>query len=63
MYRTEEGLGVWEHRGKVAAVGIGHSPTERRWDGTPEKSVGAQTIIAIRQAIDKASRRLGEPDS
>ncbi len=30
MYRSEEGLGIWEHRGKVAAVGIGHSPTERR---------------------------------
>ena len=29
MYRDGEGLGVWEHRGKVAAVGIGHSPTAR----------------------------------
>jgi hypothetical protein len=32
MYRTTEGLGVWEHRAKVAAVGVGHSPTARRWD-------------------------------
>ena len=31
MYRSVEGLGVWEHRGKVAAVGVGHSPTSRRW--------------------------------
>ena len=29
MYRTTEGLGLWEHRGKVAAVGVGHSPTAR----------------------------------
>ena len=46
MFRTKEGLGVWEHKGKVAAVGVGHSPTARRWDGTPEKAVGAQAIIA-----------------
>ena len=36
MYRATEGLGVWEHKGKVAAVGVGHSPTTRRWDGTPK---------------------------
>ena len=51
MYRTEEGLGVWEHRGKVAAVGVGHSLTERRWDGTPENSLGAWSIVALRNAI------------
>ena len=50
-YRRREGLGVWEHRGKVAAVGVGHSPTARRWDGTPENSVGAFAIDAIRKAI------------
>ncbi len=44
MYRTEEGLGVWEHRGKVAAVGIGHSPTLRRWDGKADTSVGAWSL-------------------
>jgi acetyl-CoA acetyltransferase len=54
MYRTTEGLGVWEHRGKVAAVGMGHSPTMRRWDGKPETSVGAWAILAIRQAIEDA---------
>ena len=32
IYRSTEGLGVWEHKGKVAAVGIGVSPTARRWD-------------------------------
>jgi acetyl-CoA acetyltransferase len=54
MYRNDEGLGIWEHRGKVAAVGIGHSPTTRRWDGKPETSVGALTILALRRAIEDA---------
>ena len=54
MYRTKEGLGVWEHKGKVAAVGVGHSPTTRRWDGTPENTVGAWAIIAMRKAIEDA---------
>ena len=54
MYRSREGMGVWEHRGKVAAVGIGHSPTARRWDGRPETSVGANSILALRAAIDDA---------
>ena len=54
MYRSVEGLGVWPHRGKVAAVGIGHSPTARRWDGRAETSVGAQSIMACRQAIADA---------
>ena len=54
MYRSREGMGVWEHRSKVAAVGIGHSPTSRRWDGRPETSVGANSIMALRAAIDDA---------
>ena len=54
MYRATEGLGVWEHKGKVAAVGIGHSPTVRRWDGKPENSVGANSILALRKAIEDA---------
>jgi acetyl-CoA acetyltransferase len=54
IFRTQEGLGLWEHRGKVAAVGIGHSLTSRRWDGKPETSVGANSIIALRQAIADA---------
>ena len=54
MYRTTEGLGVWEHKGKVAAVGIGHSPTARRWDGRHETSVGANSILALRRAIEDA---------
>ena len=54
MYRSVEGLGVWEHRGKVAAVGVGHSPTARRWDGRPETTVGAGSIQSMRQAMDDA---------
>ena len=54
MYRTTEGLGLWEHRGKVAAVGVGHSPTARRWDGKPETCVGAWSIRALRKAIQDA---------
>jgi hypothetical protein len=45
---------LWEHRGKVAAVGVGHSPTARRWDGTPETCVGAWSILALRRAIADA---------
>src|ERR1043165_2864625 len=54
LYRTTEGLGIWEHRGKVAAVGIGHSPTARRWDERPETSVGAWAILALRRAMEDA---------
>ena len=52
MFRSTEGLGVWDHRGQVAAVGIGHSPTFRRWDGTPETTVGANSILAMRKAME-----------
>ena len=54
MYRRTEGLGLWEHRGKVAAVGIGHSPVDRRWDQRPETSIGAYAIIALRNAMADA---------
>lgn len=54
MHRAVEGLGVWEHRGKVTAVGIGHSPTARRWDGQAETAIGALAIDALRKAIEDA---------
>ena len=54
MYRTKEGLGVWEHRGKVVAVGVGHSPTARRWDGEAATTVGAWSILALRKAMEDA---------
>ena len=31
--RSREGMGLWEHRGKVAVVGWGQSHIDRRWDG------------------------------
>lgn len=55
MYRTTDGLGLWPYRGKVAAVGIGHSPTMRRWDGDPQTSIGAWCILAVRKAIADAA--------
>ena len=54
VYRDKEGLGVWEHRGKVAAVGIGQAPIDRRWDEKLETSLGAYSIIAVQQALDDA---------
>lgn len=54
LYRVTDGLGVWPSRGKVAAVGIGHSPTLRRWDGDPQTTIGAYAITAVRKAIADA---------
>jgi hypothetical protein len=54
LYRTREGLGPWPYRGRVAAVGIGHSPTMRRWDGDPETAVGPWAVLAMRRAIEDA---------
>jgi acetyl-CoA acetyltransferase len=54
MYRSKDGMGLWEHRGKVAAAGVGHSPTARRWNGRPETTVGAWAILALRKAMEDA---------
>jgi acetyl-CoA acetyltransferase len=54
MFRISEGLGVWPYRGQVAAVGIGHAPTMRRWDGDPATTVGAWSVLAVRKAIADA---------
>ena len=62
LYRTADDPGVWPHRGKVAAVGVGHSPTLRRWDGDPQKSIGAWAILAIRKAIEDAGVDPAEVD-
>ena len=62
LYRDKAGLGVWEHRGKVAAVGIGHSPIDRRWDLRPETSIGAYTLIAIQKALDDAGVKAEDVD-
>src|SRR2546430_13800993 len=53
--RDKDGLGVWEHRGKVAVAGVGHSPVDRRWDGVSmDKTLGAYSILACRKAMDDA---------
>lgn len=54
VYRKKEGLGIWEHRGKVAVVGLGNSPTDRRFEGDLSKSLGAYSLIAAQQAMDDA---------
>ena len=61
-FRTKEGLGLWEHRGKVAVVGIGNSPCDRRWDETIETSLGAYAKIAAEQAIEEAGLKVGDID-
>ena len=63
MFRGKEGLGVWEHRGKVAIVGVGHSPAERAWDGNPETSLGAYALIAAQRALDDAGITADDVDS
>jgi 3-oxoacyl-[acyl-carrier-protein] synthase III len=52
--RNREGLGVWEHRGKVAVAGVGHSPVDRRWDEQLEHSLGAYAILAAQRAMADA---------
>ena len=52
--RRREGLGVWEGKGKVAAVGVGVAPTARRWDWDTQTSVGANSILALRKAMEDA---------
>lgn len=54
IYRSKDGMGVWEHKGKVVVVGIGHAPTARRWDERVETSVGALQILAIQRCLDDA---------
>ncbi len=62
MFRYKEGLGVWEHRGKVALAGIGHAPTARRWDETVENSIAALTITAAQKALDDAGVTVDDVD-
>ena len=53
--RDKDGTGVWEHRGKVAVAGVGHSPVDRRWDGVSmDQTLGAYSILACRKAMDEA---------
>lgn len=61
--RNREGLGIWEHRGKVAVAGIGHSPVDRRWEsGHLESSLGAYSVLAARRAMEDAGITLDMVD-
>jgi acetyl-CoA acetyltransferase len=61
--RNREGLGIWEHRGKVAIAGFGQSPIDRRWDGvSTDKTLGAYAMIAARKAIEDAGLRPEDVD-
>ena len=61
--RDSDGLGVWEHRGKVAIAGFGHSPVDRRWDEVNlETTLGAYSLLACKQAVEDAGMSLDEID-
>lgn len=60
--RNKEGLGLWEHRGKVAVAGVGHSPVERRWDENLEHSLGAYSMLAAQRALDDAGLSIDDVD-
>jgi hypothetical protein len=58
--RDKDGLGVCEHRGKVAVAGVGHFPVDRRWDGVAmDKTLGAYSILACQKATDEAGAAPG----
>jgi hypothetical protein len=44
--RDKDGLGVWEHRGKVAVADVGHSPVDRRWDGVSMDKLSGGRMIS-----------------
>lgn len=48
--RDRDGVGVWEHRDKVAAAGVGHSPVDRRRDGV---SMGQDARCVPRPGLPK----------
>ena len=41
--RDKDGLGVWEHRGKVAVAGFGHSPVD---DVSMDQTLRAYSTLA-----------------
>ncbi len=61
--RNRGGLGIWEHRGKVAVAGVGHSPMDRRWDGVSlDKTLGSYSLIAAQKAVADAGISLDDID-
>ena len=61
--RNQEGMGIWEHRGKVAVVGWGQSHMDRRWDGVSlDRSCGGLSKEACLKAIADAGLSLDDID-
>ena len=61
--RNREGVGIWEHRGKVAIVGWGQSHIDRRWDGVSlDRSCGGLTKEACLKSIADAGLSLDDID-
>ena len=61
--RDKEGLGVWEHQGKVSIQGWGMSPIDRRWDGVSmDRTLGAYCILAAERALEDAGLNLEDID-
>ncbi|MBL7499156.1 hypothetical protein I6A84_21035 [Frankia sp. CNm7] len=62
-HRDKPGLGVWEHRGRVAIAGLGHSPVDRRWDGQSlDRTLGAFAAFAATEALEDAGLSLDDVD-
>ena len=63
FFRDREGMGTWEHRGKVAVAGWAPSYIDRRWDGVDmSKTCGAKSMEAIQGALDDAGLTLDDID-
>ena len=61
--RNREPIRTWEHRGRVALAGRGHSPTDRRWDGVSlDRTLGAYTVLAAQAAMEDAGISPDEVD-
>src|SRR3954465_15306919 len=61
--RDKDGLGEWEHRGKVAVAGVGHSPVARGWcEFSWDKTLGSSPILACQKAMDEAGVRADQID-
>ena len=42
---SESAFDVWEHRGKVAVAGVGHSPVDRRCKPSPSMGEGWEGVM------------------
>ena len=61
--RNKDGMGIWEHRGKVAVAGWGQSHIDRRWDGVSmDRTMGAWCIQACLNALDDAGLTVDDID-